>query len=77
MICGFSLSAISFSQSGVYTYISWNYSMNLYHGTIVWTGITWKKTHCYMFDLACSWFSVKKAKTFWSYIFEFKIFKKI
>ena len=36
----------------------------LFHGTIILTGITYKKTPCYMRDSACRWFIVKKAKIF-------------
>ena len=34
------------------------------HGTIIGTGITCKKIHCYMHDSACRWFVVIKAKIF-------------
>ena len=42
-----------------------------YHGTIIRTGITCKKTPCYVHDSACRWFIVKKAKIFWSYVKHF------
>ena len=32
------------------------------HGTIIRTGITCKKTPCYMRESACKWFIVKNAK---------------
>ena len=35
-----------------------------YHGTIIRTGITCKKIHCYMCDSAYRWFIVKKVKIF-------------
>ena len=34
------------------------------HGTIIRTGITYKKIPCHMRDSACSWFILKKAKIF-------------
>ena len=37
---------------------------NSSHGTIIRTGITCKKIHCYMRDSAYSWFIVKKVKVF-------------
>ena len=40
----------------------------LKHGTIIRTGITCKKIHCYMRDSACRWFIVKKDKIFGSYV---------
>ena len=43
------------------------------HGTIMRTGITCMKTSCYMWDSACRWFIVKKAKIFWSYVKHFWI----
>ena len=41
------------------------------HGTIIRTGIAWKKIPCYMHDSACRWFVVKKAKMFQSYVKHF------
>ena len=34
------------------------------HGTIIRTGITCKKIPCYMRDLVCRWFIVKKVEIF-------------
>ena len=34
------------------------------HGTIIRTGITCKKTSCYMCDSTCRWFIGKKAAIF-------------
>ena len=34
------------------------------HRTIMRTGITCKKIHCYMRDSACRWLTVEKAKIF-------------
>ena len=38
------------------------------HGTIIRTGITFKKIPCYMRDTACRWFIVENAKIFRSYV---------
>ena len=43
------------------------------HGTIIRTGITCKKSYCYMRDSSCRWFIVRKAKIFWSYVKHFWI----
>ena len=40
----------------------------LNHGTIIWTGITYKKIPCYMRDSACRWVIVKKAKIIQGYV---------
>ena len=37
---------------------------DIYHGTIIRTGITCKKIPCYMRDSTCRWFIIKKAKIF-------------
>ena len=41
------------------------------HETIIRTGITCKKTPCYMCDSACRWFIVKKVEVFRSYVKHF------
>ena len=48
------------------------------HGTIIWTGITCKKTPCfltccYMRDSACRWCFLKKAEILWSCVKHFWI----
>ena len=50
------------SIKGIYENIHENFVSN--HGTIIQTGITCKKTPCYMRDSACRWFIVKKAEIF-------------
>ena len=40
------------------------------HGTIIRTGVTYKKITCYMRDSAYRCFIVEKAKIFWSYVFK-------
>ena len=40
------------------------------HGTIIRTGVTYKKITCYMRDSAYRGFIVKKAKIFWSCVFK-------
>ena len=50
---------------------SWIY---YFHGTIIQTGITFKKISCYMCDSTCSWFIVENAKIFRSYVKHFSIF---
>ena len=37
---------------------------SLYHGTLIWTRITYKKILCYMCDSFCRWFIVERAKIF-------------
>ena len=37
-----------------------NFQGLLNHGTVIRTGITYKKIPCYMHDSACNWFIVKK-----------------
>ena len=51
----------------------WRNSGRWSRGTIIQTGITCKKTPCYMCNPACRWFIVKKSKKFWSFVnfFEF------
>ena len=43
----------------------------LYHGTIIRTGITFKKISCHMRDSACRWFIAENAKIFRSYVKHF------
>ena len=43
----------------------------IYHGTLIRTGITSKKIPCYMRNSACRWFIVKKAKIFRSRVEHF------
>ena len=45
----------------------------LNHGTMIKTGITCNKIHCYIHDSANTWFIAKKAKIFWSYVKHFWI----
>ena len=47
------------------------------HGTIIRTGTTCKKIHCYMRGSACRWYIVENAKIFGNYvkIFEFSYVK--
>ena len=41
------------------------------HGTIIRTGITCKKIHCYMRDSAYGWFIAENPKIFRSYVKHF------
>ena len=50
--------------SGTFMIIFFAQLFCLMNGTIIWTGIIWKKITCYMRDSACRWFIVKKAKYF-------------
>ena len=45
----------------------------LYHGTIMWTGITCKNIPCCMGGSFCRWFVVKKAKIFSRFVKHFWI----
>ena len=49
---------------------------HLIHGTIILTGITWKKIPYYMRDSACRYLIVESAKIFWSYVKHFWIFPR-
>ena len=44
----------------------WKYLFQ--HGTIIRTGITYKKMPCHLRDSGCRKFIVKKVKIFWSYV---------
>ena len=47
-----------------FSYLNPESYLKFCHGTIIRTGITCKKIPCFMGDLACRWFIVKKAKIF-------------
>ena len=59
------------SNSHYVIYLSTCY---FYHGSIIWTGITFKKNSCYMRKSACMWLIAENAKRLPSYIKLFWIF---
>ena len=50
------------------------YFLKYKYGTVIRTGITYKKIPCYMRGSACRWFNIKKAKILRSYVKHFWIF---